>query len=157
MTGLLELYLSSDYVVFGSPVYTWNMTACLKNFVDRLIPLRSPLLQQSNGNFDMQKLEIKFPQVVVIANSGFPGEKNFGLMHEVFKSGNPVLEIYRNSGHALKSENPEVKKKVDFYLQNVENAGFELVTNGSVSENVKSEIDKELVTTEEYLKLLGMK
>lgn len=156
MIELLELYLSSDVIVFGTPVYTWNMTACLKNFADRLIPLRSPMIQESEGNFDMKTKISEFPDTVVIVNSGFPGEKNFGLIHEVFRSSNPILEIYRNSGHLLKMDRSDVKAKVDAYLKTVEKGGFELVKSGKVSIDVKNELDKDLVSAEEYVKILGM-
>jgi len=156
MNKLVERYLASDIICFATPVYTWNMTACLKNFADRLIPLRSPRLQQSDGNYDMKARVSRFPDSVVIANSGFPGNNNFETIHQVFKSCNPILEIYRNCGNLLKTNIVEIKDKVGQYLENVKNAGSEIIKFGKVSDELQNELKKDIVSPDEYIKIMRL-
>ena len=156
MKCLIEKYNNADIVCFATPVYTWNMTAVLKNFVDRLLPLKSPILTEKNGNFDLENNIPKTQQFVVISNSGFPGENNFKTMKEVFKSCNPVLEIYRNSGKLLTSKNEKIKKLVENYLKYVKLAGYEVVNENKISENTQINLEKDLITQEEYIKYIGM-
>ena len=156
MKELINKYNNADIVCFGTPVYTWNMTASLKNFVDRLAPLKSPIATNENGNFDLKDSIEKTQKFVVISNCGFPGENNFHTMKEVFKSCNPVLEIYRNSGKLLKSKDEKIKNIVEDYLEYVKQAGYELVKDGKVSEITKSNLSKDLVSQQEYLKYIGM-
>lgn len=152
MGGLLAKYKTADIVCFAAPVYTWNMTAVLKNFIDRLAPLKSPVLQQQAGDFDLKDTEVKNAQFAVIANAGFPGENNFGVISQVFASCNPVLEIYRNCGMALKKDDHRVKD----YLAAVETAGFELASGGGVSKETREKLNAELMPVEEYVRLIGM-
>lgn len=152
MTELLEEYKSSDIVCFATPVFTWNMTAILKDFVDRLAPLKSPLLVENNGQYDLKDSEIKRASFIVIANAGFPGESNFETIKCVFASCNPILEIYRNCGMALKKDDERVKD----YLKSVEQAGFEMAENKTVSDETKAKLSAEMIPEDEYIKMLGM-
>jgi multimeric flavodoxin WrbA len=156
MKELINKYNSADIVCFGTPVYTWNMTASLKNFVDRLAPLKSPIATNENGKFDLEDSIEKTQKFVVISNCGFPGENNFHTMKEVFKSCDPVLEIYRNSGKLLKSKDEKIKNIVENYLEYVKQAGYEIVKEGKVSEITKINLSKDLVSQQEYLKYIGM-
>ncbi|GAB6172672.1 flavodoxin family protein [Paradesulfitobacterium aromaticivorans] len=156
MQGLLEKYNSADVVCFASPVYTWNMTAALKNFVDRLAPLKSPLIVNKDDNFDLVDSAPKTQQFMVISNCGFPGNNNFETMKVVFKSCNPVLEIYRNCGKLLKSKDEKIKSIVDDYLKVVEQAGYEMATQNSISEETKAGLQKELMSVPEYVKYIRM-
>jgi multimeric flavodoxin WrbA len=156
MTELLDKYNAADVVCFASPVYTWNMTAALKNFADRLAPLKSPLIVNSDENFDLADSKPKTQQFVVISNCGFPGNNNFETMKVVFASCNPVLEIYRNCGKLLKSKNEKIKATVNDYLQVVEQAGYEMATQNYVSEETKSELEMQLMPILDYVKYIGM-
>ena len=156
MKELLSKYNDADVVCFATPVYTWNMTAALKNFVDRLAPLKSPLIIQQNENFDLSDAKPKTQKFVVISNSGFPGNNNFETMKAVFSSCNPTLEIYRNCGKLLKSKDNNIKQIVGKYLYSVELAGFEMATQGEVSQETKQKLDMPLMEVQQYIKYLGM-
>lgn len=156
MEELLNKYKNSDIVCFATPVYTWNMTAIMKNFADRLIPLKSPIIVQQNGNFDLEESIPKTQQFIVISNSGFPGNNNFETMKEVVKYCNPILEIYRNCGKLLRSKDERIKGIIEDYLKYVEQAGYEIVTEGKISYETKDNLEKELNSVDEYIKLLGM-
>lgn len=156
MTELLDKYNAADVVCFASPVYTWNMTAALKNFADRLVPLKSPHIVNSGENFDLADSKPKAQQFVVISNCGFPGNNNFETMKAVFTSCNPVLEIYRNCGKLLKSKDEKIKATVNKYLQVVEQAGYEMATQNYVLEETKSKLEMQLMSIPDYVKYIGM-
>jgi hypothetical protein len=154
MKDLLEKYMSSDIICFATPVHTWNMSALLKTFVDRLIPLRHPVSIQANDRYDMKARILKFPDSVVISNSGFPGAGNFKTVSEVFRPCNPILEIYRNCGQLLHTGNARVKDKVEQYLEYVKTAGFEITKNKAISDDTKTNLQMELVNADIYLKMM---
>ncbi len=156
MAKLLDAYRSADVVCFGSPVYSWNMTALLKNFVDRLIPLKSPLLTEKNGRYDMADAELRRQKFVTVSNCGFPGENNFAIIRATFSCCAPSLEIYRNCGRLLVSEQESVQETVRGYLQSVEQAGCEFAVRGEITEETRARLDAPLMSDAEYTKFLGM-
>lgn len=155
MDILLQTCLSSDIVCFATPVYLWNMTAYLKNFLDRLIPIKRPTVVEADGNFNMANHQIKLPEVVIIANAGFPGEHNFETMKTVMKTMNPILEVYRNCGMLLRSKDPEVMKVVNKYLDVVSTTGYELASKLQVSEETKANLEMELMPIEKYIEYIS--
>lgn len=156
MEKLLRAYRSADVVCFGSPVYSWNMTALLKNFVDRLIPLKSPLLTEQNGSFDMADAAPRQQRFVAVSNCGFPGENNFSIIRAAFSCCAPSLEIYRNCGKLLVSKQESVQERVRAYLQAVEQAGYEFAAYGEVTAESRTQLDAPLMSAAEYVQFLGM-
>lgn len=156
MEQLLKAYIEADVVCFGSPVYSWNMTAILKNFVDRLIPLKSPLITESNEKFDMADAKKREQKYVAISNCGFPGENNFSIIKAAFSCCSPSLEIYRNCGKLLTSKQEKVRGIVDEYLKIVETAGKEMASLGKVSEVTKERLNMPIMTAADYVKFLNM-
>lgn len=156
MKELLQKYIEADIVCFGSPVFSWNMTGLLKNFVDRLVPLKSPLIKENAGNFDMADTKKRQQEYVAVSNCGFPGDNNFDIIKSSFSICNPTLEIYRNCGKLLKSKQKSVQPIVEKYLSAVKRAGFEMAQNGDVSSDTRASLDMPLMTAAEYVKFLGM-
>ncbi len=156
MEQLLKEYQESSIICFATPVYTWNMTALLKNFVDRLAPLKCPQMIEKQGHFDLKDEQEKAQKFVVLSNCGFPGENNFDVMKAVFSCCNPSLEIYRNCGKLLKMKSPVVEKKVNTWLQSVEQAGKEMVLQGDITNDTKIALAMPLMSVEEYVSLIGM-
>lgn len=156
MEPLLRAYQSADVVCFGSPVYSWNMTGLLKNFVDRLIPLKSPLITEQAGHFDMADAQKRVQTYVAVANCGFPGENNFSIIKSAFSCCQPSLEIYRNCGKLLTSKQPSVQNVVSEYLAVVEQAGREMAADGQVCEATRKQLDMPLMQIQDYVKFLGM-
>lgn len=156
MQELLQIYSKADVVCFATPVYTWNMTAYLKNFADRLIPLKSPAITEQNNHFDLADAKPKMQKIVIISNCGFPGEHNFEVMKAVFACCNPCLEIYRNCGKLLKSRSEEIQEIVKKYLAHVRQAGYEMAAKGYVSEETKRNLQMQLMPVSEYVKYIGM-
>jgi multimeric flavodoxin WrbA len=155
MEDLLRLYRASDVVCFATPVYTWNMTACLKNFLDRLILLKCPTVVSENDRYDMRNSLGRMPDAVIISNAGFPGGGNFTTMREAMKTASPILEIYRNCGMLIQSKSDTARKKVNEYLAFVKQAGFEIGSTGKVSQKVIDGLNMELMPDSEYIKFIS--
>ena len=156
MEQLIRYYNESDLVCFATPIYTWNMTALLKSFVDRLAPLKRPQIKERQGKFDLQDATQKPQTFAVISNCGFPGEHNFDVLRAAVASCNPTLEIYRNCGKLLKSHQPEIAETVAQWLETVEQAGKEMVTKGSISASTSAALNRPLTSVQDYVSYLGM-
>lgn len=161
MADLIDLFLDSDYVGMATPVYGMYMTALLKNFMDRFLPLSTPhILRNPDGSFYHLERIKRFPKQFFIANSGFPGEHNFTLLkafHGIAKrmsSLGPILEIYRNCGEALQTtddDDPALVQRIGEFRDALRRAGQEMVTNGEVSRETVALLHMELVSDEEYM------
>lgn len=156
MQELLKLYNESDIVCFATPIFTWNMTGLLKNFIDRLVPLKCPKMVEQDGNYDMEDSKAKTQKFIIISNCGFPGDNNFEVLKASVACCNPSLEIYRNCGKLLKTKNPIAHEKVEQWLQIVEEAGKQIVLYGDVSEKTREELKMPLMSVPEYVEFLGM-
>ncbi len=161
MSGLLDLLLESDYTGMAAPVYGMYMPGLLKNFYDRFLPLATPHIHRNDDGSFYHKGRVKrFPRLLFIFNSGFPGGHNFELLKafvEIVKRGgaeNVVLEIYRNCGEALGIPDdgpPEVVQRIAGFREALKKAGSEVVANGRVSRETVEQLDVQIMTDDEYM------
>ena len=156
MSDLMDLFLESDYVGMASPVYNMYMTALLKNFTDRLLPLATPHIHRAEeGRFYHEGRVVRTPEQFFMANSGFPGEHDFDLFRALAELTRPVLQIYRNCGEVLRKVSPErypeLGARIEEYRDVLRQTGRELVTSGGVSDETAGRLNMQLLSDEEYM------
>ncbi len=152
MPGLMDLFLESDYVGLGTPVYSMYMTGLLKNFMDRLLPLATPHIRKhADGTFHHNGRAKRYPRVFCVANCGFPGEHNFDLLKAMVVRMSPVLEIYRNCGEALGDLGATDIPAISEFYDALRQAGREMIAGSRVSEETVKRIHAELISDEEYM------
>ncbi len=155
MAALIDLYLDSDYVGMATPVYGMYMTALMKNFWDRMLPLATPQIHKNeDGTFYHKGRVTKFPRMFFITNSGFPGEHNFELLKGFIKMVDPVLTIYRSCGEILSTpvvEGSTINEKIAHFKKALQKAGREIVQQGKVSPETIEQIHIQLISEEEYM------
>ncbi len=157
MDGLLSKFLSSDIVVFATPIYIDNLTGIMKNFMDRLIPVIDPRFEKDeNGECRHKKRFEKYPKIVVISNCGFPEQSHFQVLRLLFKRiarnfhSEIVAEIYRGGGWLLKRSLVSKKLVLD-YKKLLRRAGREIVENLKLSEETVSKLANPIVSVNEFI------
>ena len=157
MDELLSKFLSSDIVVFATPIYIDNLTGIMKNFMDRLIPVIDPRFERDEiGECRHKKRFEKYPKIVVISNCGYPEQSHFQVLRLLFKRvarnlhSEIIAEIYRGGGWLLKTSLVSKKLVLD-YKKLLRKAGREIVKNLSLSEKTISELKKPIISVDEFI------
>ncbi len=141
MTDLRLKFRKADLIIFASPLYIFNVTGIMKNFLDRLLPNTKPYMLIKNGEtmHPHRYLEDKQQGFVVFSAAGFPAvEHNFdGLkgmfrcLHSHFEKTSLMGEFYMPGAELV--ANPvyaERRKKVE---QACSNAGEQVAKEGKIN------------------------
>ncbi|MFH0771944.1 MAG: flavodoxin family protein [Candidatus Omnitrophota bacterium] len=159
MEVLLNEFIDSDIVVFATPLYVDNVTAIMKGFMDRIIPIVEPRIEEDEQGESRHPLRFgKSPKIVVISNCGFPGQKNFQVLKLLFKriarnmSSEVMAQIYRDEGELLRRHPLILKPLIWNYKRLLRKAGKEIVVNSKVSDETISQLGKPLIAEKDYIK-----
>jgi multimeric flavodoxin WrbA/putative sterol carrier protein len=88
MTALRLKYRKADLIIFASPLYIFNVTGIMKNFLDRIIPNMKPYMLIENGE---TKHPHRYPEdrqqgFAVFSAAGFPEvDHNFDGLKAMFR------------------------------------------------------------------------
>jgi multimeric flavodoxin WrbA len=155
MTTLRDKYRSADLVVFASPLYIFNVTGIMKNFMDRLLPILKPyMLLDKKGHVSHPD---RFPHLgeqamVVFSASGFPDiDDNFdGLkgMYRTWDSHNEnshlIGEFFLTAAEMIVQ--PVYKKRKDLIEKACFDAGVQVMNEGKIDYKYMSTISNPRVT-----------
>ncbi len=158
MAELLDKFVSSDIIVFATPLYVDNVTGIMKNFMDRLIPGGDPHFEKDEGGECVHIIRTeKRPKLVVISNCGFPEQSHFQVLELLFKRvarnmrTEVIGEIYRGGGAILKDAPLVLKPVIRKYKKLLQKAGKEIVENERLSEGTRSKLEEPLIPEERYI------
>ncbi len=159
MAELLETMVNCDVIVYATPLYVFGMTAQMKLFFDRIIPIAEPfiVLTKEGHCTHPGRVEKKASGMVVVSNCGFHELDNFDEMMAQFKAisyhgGTKLMgALLRPEGEFLEIGEKLMPEKVKAVYDAAREAGKQVVENGEISEQTQKDVSSELLTIEQFL------
>ncbi len=156
MDQLHPLLKESDLLVMGTPVYTDNMTAQMKTFMDRCICGMDPFLRLDRTNRVRPPSSWRLPsRFFLVSTSGFPEIESFLPLIMTFRaqaanfSSESIGEICIPGSIALQME-PQLLEPC---LDKIQRAGKMLALHEKVEATLLEEISRPIVIGEQYLEI----
>jgi putative sterol carrier protein len=153
---LFPKYIGSDIVIFATPLYFYSVTAGMKTFIDRTIPMAEPFMIERNGK-SSHPLRCKVPKIVALSVAGFPELGIFDQLSSWLKyiyKKDLIAEIYRPGAESLASS-AFGNIKADIF-DALKEAGREIILNQSVSADIMKRITQSLGDRETFQLLANM-
>jgi len=151
MTGVIETYNASDFVIFGTPVYHCSMTGIMKTFLDRLLPRYEPWLIPHPDVPGMTGHPPRWSgpdRMVLVSTCGFPEFETFDALRATFRQiarlhgMRYVGEVLRTFGEPL--ANARLTPLFSSYLAAVRRAGQHLIESDGIPAELQAELRHDL-------------
>jgi multimeric flavodoxin WrbA/putative sterol carrier protein len=149
MPELLEKVKRCDILVYATPLYNFNVTALVKAFQERLLPLLDPHLIKAEQAYRHPQRYVVNRRMVLISTCGFPEVSHFDGLRQIFRhmerNGDvPIVgELLMPGGELLKQHG--MQENVQGVLRTVYHAGVEVIRDGKVSREIEAKIQEPLV------------
>jgi multimeric flavodoxin WrbA len=141
---LFPKWLEADMAVYATPLYHFTMTASMKAFIERTLPVLEPFFELKKDR-TTHPLRHKVPKAVWMSVAGFPEMPIFDQLSSyvrfLFRDG-LLAEIYRPAAEGL-ARMPLTGRR-DEILTALTSAGKELVQSQKVSDETLSRITQPL-------------
>lgn len=154
MEWVLEKMMSTDIIVFATPLYVFTVSAYLKTLMDRMMILGDLKIIVVNGRTAHPP---RFPekkwQWVLISNAGFPEKEHFGALEDTFErfanafgGGTHVTLV----GSILKGMGELFRVKAllpnfQWFFDVCKQAGREVILDGCISQKTQEILDRPLL------------
>lgn len=139
MPKIIEDYITSDLVVFGTPIHTYHMSSLLKTFIDRCLPLHTfKLVSKIEGITSLDTTIDKPSSMLLVANCGFPELDHFEPLVNYFKHFASRLgkihlgEILQPMGELVKR--PTLQPHLEAYFSSIWRIGRNIILNQAMLE-----------------------
>jgi len=160
MTEVLAKIADSDILVLATPVYVDGMTGSLKSLLDRSIPLLHGRFElRDNHCRHPRRAHVKAKKLALVSVSGYTEMDNFDPLIEHVKglSKNLVCEfvgsLLRPYAWMLDPAS-EQGAPVNDILEAIKQAGYELVSDGTMKEETLAAVARDIIPREEVIKTM---
>jgi multimeric flavodoxin WrbA len=153
--------LSSDVIVFATPLYVDGINASMKNIMDRMLPIVEPFIELHEGHCRHPSRDKKIAEqgkVVLVSTCGFWEIDNFDsiifhikaiCLNMPRKFAGALLRPHCNAFQSMLAMGAPVKD----ILEAAQEAGRQLVKNGKMSEKTLNTISRELIPRETFIQM----
>lgn len=148
-------------MVYATPLYVFTVTAQMKAFMDRHLPLLDPHIIEREGNYTHPPRYKSglggVNRVVLISNCGYPERHHFSGLVETFRcfTTDPDSEligaILCAAGEMLRQE--PLRDQFQWYLDAARQAGWEVVEQGYIADETQEVLDRMLVDPVVYARM----
>ena len=157
MTKLLARIMSTDVIVFATPVFYCNITGQLKVFIDRLFPLvESGFEKIGEDRYACGPVQ-DFPKLVVVSTCEIPGRECFepiSLFFEKFAEdmGSRVIaELYMNMSRLLTLKREFLAPVIEDYKYLLRLAGREIGRDLRLSNETEAKLKLPLIPIDIFM------
>jgi multimeric flavodoxin WrbA len=143
MSEIIEQFYQSEALILATPVYFHTLSALLKRFIERLLPLLKPELVE--GRLGVDRIRLRDPgrgpkRSVLIAAAGQRDIRGMAPIVPTFKliadnlETEPVGELLRTESFFtdFSLASPRMRRDVGQVVESFRQAGVELVTQGRI-------------------------
>lgn len=159
MAQLIEIFMASDIVIFATPLYIDNVSALMKTFIDRLLPILEPHYEKDpSGRYRRCRRFKKYPKFVIIATCAMPEQTNFEPLRLFFQRMARTMyteivgEIYLGAAGILRLSREDLRFRpaVSKYKKLLQAAGRELVLAGNIGPQTEAKLAEPIIDADCY-------
>ena len=158
MEEIMYKFQNADIGILATPIYFDNISSMLATFMDRLFALITPYSEKDkNGETRHVKLYSSSPKLIMMSSCGYPERSHFQVISNWIKRaarnmGTEVIdEIYTSQGALLRSKADEIHPMLLKYVESLEKAGMEIVTEMKLREETKKQLEQKFISDEIYI------
>jgi len=155
---LFPKWLAADLVVYAFPLYHYTVSAAMKTFIERTLPVALPFFEQGETE-TYHPLRHDFLESVVLSVAGLPEMSVFDQLSAYvrflfgFRSKSLVAELYRPAAETLAT--PFYREKAREIREAFVQAGREIVQQGLVTPETMALLTQDFIENKEMFNRMG--
>ncbi len=159
MQEMFKSFVEADLIFWVTPLYHFTITSLLKKFIERTLPINSPLHTRVGDSFKHPSHydNLEEQKHILVSACGFPEHDNFNFMKDYMSDiakGNLVETLFCGMTELFRVK--ELEHGLTWYFEALVCAGKEFVSAGFINVETKEILKKHLVSEELFIQMTNM-